>query len=75
MSIVTRTIQYTTQADGSLSVTEWHTDHLGEKYNRVYFMPVGTTPEQLEARALEYSAQLETELANAEIDQIIDEFE
>lgn len=75
MSIVTRTIEYTTQADGSLSVTERHTDHLGEKYNRVYFMPAGTTAEDLEARALAYSAQLETDLANAEIDQIIDEFE
>lgn len=75
MSIVTRTIEYSLQADGSLSVTEWHIDHLGNRYNRVYFMPAGTTIEELEARALAHSAQIETELANNEIDEIIDGFE
>ena len=72
MAIVHSSTEYSTQADGSLSVVERHTDHLGEKYQRVYFVPAGT---DLEARALAYAAQLEQQLAEAEIDQLIDGFE
>jgi len=72
MSIVLSVVEYSTQADGSYSVTERHTDHLGNKYTRVYFAPAGA---DLEANATAYAAQLETELANAEIDELIDGFE
>jgi hypothetical protein len=72
MPIVHSATEYTTQADGSLSVVERHTDHLGNKYQRVYFVPGGT---DLEARATAYAAQLEQQLAYAEIDQLIDGFE
>lgn len=71
MSIVHTSIEFTTQADGSYSVVEWHTDHLGQKYNRVYFADAGS---DLNERASIYAAQLEIDLANAEIDQIIGEF-
>ncbi len=72
MSIVLSVVEYSTQADGSLSVTERHTDHLGQKYTRVYFVPAGT---DLDARATAYAAELEAQLAQAEIDTLIDGFE
>lgn len=72
MSIVLSVVEYTTQADGSLSVVERHTDHLGNKYTRVYFAPAGS---DLEALATAHAAELETQLAESEIDQLIDEFE
>jgi len=72
MSIILSVVEYSTQADGSLSVTERHTDHLGQKYTRVYFVPAGT---DLDARATAYATELETQLAQAEIDTLIDGFE
>lgn len=72
MSIELSVVEYTTQADGSLSVVERHTDHLGNKYSRVYFAPAGSN---LEANATAYASILETDLANSEIDQLIDGFE
>lgn len=72
MSIVLSVVEYSTQADGSLSVTERHTDHLGQKYSRVYFAPAGT---DLDARATAYAVELAQQLADAEIDQLIDGFE
>lgn len=72
MSIELSVVEYTTQADGSLSVVERHTDHLGNKYTRVYFVPAGS---DLEALAAAHAEELETQLAEQEIDQLIDGFE
>lgn len=72
MSIVYSGTEYTTQADGSLSVVERHTDHLGNQYQRVYFVQAGT---DLAARSADYAVQLEQQLADAEVDEIIDGFE
>jgi len=72
MSIVSSVVEYTTQADGSLSVVERHTDHLNNQYMRVYFISAGT---DLNARALAYASELEEDLATNEVDQLIDEFE
>ena len=72
MSIVYSGTEHTTQADGSLSVVERHTDHLGNQYQRVYFVPAGT---DLAARATAYALELEQQLADSEIDEIIDNFE
>lgn len=65
MSIELSVVEYTTQADGSLSVVERHTDHLGNQYARVYF---ASSDSDLNALAIDHAREIELELANAEID-------
>lgn len=60
MGIVSSTLEYTVQADGSKSVVERHTDSNGKTYDFVYFAPVDLDIEAVKnARATRISSELE----------------
>lgn len=67
MSIVSTTIEQYPQASGAIDVVERHTDHTGEQYMRVWT----ARGHDIEAMAAAHAVELEAQLAQAEIDGVL----
>lgn len=67
MSIVSTTIEQYPQASGAIDVVERHTDHLGQRYMRLWT----ARGHDIQAKAAEHATELEAQLAQAEIDETL----
>lgn len=67
MSIVSTVIEQYPQASGAIDVVERHTDHLGNKYMRVWT----ARGHDIQATAAAHAAELEAQLAQQEIDEVL----
>lgn len=71
MSIINTVIEQYPQANGTIDVVERHTDHLGVQYMRLW----KADGHDIEARASEHATELEQELAQAEINEVLNGYD
>lgn len=67
MSIINTVIEQYSQANGTIDVVERHTDHLGNRYMRMW----KADGHNIEARAAEHASEIEAELAALEIEGLL----
>lgn len=67
MSIVSTTIEQYPQASGAIDVVERHTDHLGQRYMRMWT----ARGHDIQATAAAHATELETQLAEQEINEVL----
>lgn len=67
MSIVSTVVEQYPQGGGVIDVVERHTDHLGNKYMRVWT----ANGHDIQAKAAEHAVELEEHLAQVEINEAL----